>query len=136
MATNDATFFADSKLRRETSNFKINFVAGRSIPDPNSKNPTEPIVGLMQILPKNLSPEDFIGVVGKYGPDSGYGGPSIQYSEISSVTVPIDDSHPVSYQFFAGSGRYRYWPSTGYLTGDGYTPPTINSDEGSEGGNA
>lgn len=53
----------DTKFRRENSNFKIKYIDGAYIPDPNSENPTKPIEGLLQILPKNLGPEDFMGMI-------------------------------------------------------------------------
>ena len=64
------TFTTDSKLRRETPFFKIDFVdeiddegVPSFIPDPKSDDPTTPVDGLLQILPTDLSAADFIGMI-------------------------------------------------------------------------
>lgn len=118
MATTDAAVFADSKLRRETSNFKISFTPANYIPDPNSKNPTEPIQGLLQILPKNLGPEDFIGLVWRTQQNG---------RVFFTANMRVE---------FAGDawdigGNTFYIPSTGYLVDDKYG---TSDSEGGEGG--
>lgn len=97
---------ADTKLRRETSNFKINFIPGTYIPDPNSKNPTEPIKGLVQILPKNLSPEDFVGL--------------IWHSTAAGCLVIVAQDKIVCHNDSWDIGDVFYHPSTGYLVDDQY----------------
>ena len=119
--TNDATFFADSKLRRETSNFKINFTEGTYIPDPNSENPTEPIQGLLQILPKNLGPEDFIGLVLQVPADD----------DMPSIFTAIREVRQTEHGWEIYDGIF-YHPSTGYLVDDQYPVAVKEGSGGSD----
>ena len=131
----------DTKFRRETSNFKIKYTDGVYIPDPNSENPTEPIQGLLQILPKNLGPEDFMGMIATkertFAP-----GVSIDYwtiiltaQDMTKADYPITaimlyapgftiTGQNESWDFGAGIGtKFVYIPESGYLVDDKYGDP-------------
>ena len=110
---------ADTKLRRETLNFKMNFTPGTYIPDPNSDNPTEPIQGLLQILPKNLAPEDFIGMITRIQLADG----RLRVETTTEVQCGDDMMELV--------GGAIYIPSTGYVVDDKYG---TSDGEGGEGG--
>lgn len=65
----------DSKFRRENSCIKLFsqrdsdvdeaqiYSGPEYICDPNSSDPTKPVLGLFKILPKGLAPEDFMGLI-------------------------------------------------------------------------
>lgn len=65
----------DSKFRRENSCIKLfsqrvfyvneweDYSGPEYICDPNSSDPTKPVLGLFKILPKGLAPEDFMGLI-------------------------------------------------------------------------
>ena len=94
---------ADTKLRRETSNFKINFTEETYIPDPNSENPTEPIKGLLQILPKNLGPEDFVGLIWRSTIDGRF----TSHAEGQHTTASGEVSHAEGL-YTTASGQYSH----------------------------
>lgn len=124
---------SDTKFRRETSNFKIKYTDGVYIPDPNSENPTEPIQGLLQILPKNLGAEDFIGMIATNGMPVAPGvklevltvilnvlnsGKALQLYAPTFSTVEQDGQMGWS---ISGGTLLVYIPESGYLVDNKYT---------------
>lgn len=125
----------DTKFRRETSNFKIKYTDGVYIPDPNSDNPTEPIQGLLQILPKNLGPEDFMGMIASKEDPVAPGEKLGIWATILHVFIDGKVLHLYAPEFTIGnqanqagqrswaisSGIYLcYIPESGYLVDDQY----------------
>jgi len=128
----------DTKFRRENSNFKIKYTDGVYIPDPNSENPTEPIKGLLQILPKNLGPEDFMGMIATKEVPLGSSGMN---AETSTTILTVEGADVMGWQLYApefaatihggqaswvfNQGTYLiYYPSTGYLVDNTYEDPS------------
>lgn len=124
---------SDTKFRRETSNFKINYIEGAYIPDPNAEDPTAVVTGLLQILPKNLTAEDFMGAIisdsAELGPDMwirtwvtisyvSAGNPDDPWLALHAPSFAITQS-PRSSWFVAGV-TLLYNRETGYLVDDNY----------------
>ena len=134
----------DTKFRRENSNFKIKYTDGVYIPDPNSENPTEPIQGLLQILPKNLGPEDFMGMIASREDTVAPGVKLERWAVILTVlntgkglqlyapafNTVISQAEQISWVISGGTDLV-YLPETGYLVDDKYG---TSDGEGGEGG--
>lgn len=122
----------DTKFRRENSNFKINYTDKVYIPDPNSENPTEPIQGLLQILPKNLGPEDFMGMIASREDPVAPGVKLGVLATILNVFIhgkalhlyapgfnTVDQAGQISW-VISGGIHLCYIPESGYLVDDQY----------------
>lgn len=104
-------FIIDSKFRRETSNFKVNFDA--SSVEPSTETPV-----LIKHIEKNLKPEEFLGMVVTFANETGL------------INVVMGNEHVNAYTLVTSTRQYLYYvPSTGALS---LNAPYVEEEEGED----